>query len=343
MSEPVAPVVVTMGDPAGVGGDCLLKAWAEHRASLPPFFVIDDPGRLGALALKLKLDCSIQTISDPDEAHTHFSKALPVLPVDPPLSTPAALGTPDPNNAPAVIGAIDKAVMLVKSGKAAAMVTNPIHKASMQDSGFAHPGHTEYLGHLAGPGSQPVMMLASAKVRNGLRVVPVTIHLAHVDAAKTLTTDLIVTHGTITAAALKQDFGIAEPRIAVAALNPHAGEDGKFGNEENRVIAPAVAALQSKGINATGPLPADTLFHTDARESADAVLCMYHDQALIPLKTLDFYGGVNVTLGLPFVRTSPDHGTAFSLAGTGKARCDSLVAALRMAAEIADARATVIG
>ncbi|NKB43765.1 MAG: 4-hydroxythreonine-4-phosphate dehydrogenase PdxA [Alphaproteobacteria bacterium] len=339
MSEPVAPVVVTMGDPAGIGGDCLLKAWTEHRASLPPFFVIDDPGRLGALALKLKLDCSIQTIADPSEAHAQFEKALPVLPVDPPLSAPAELGTPDSNNASAVIGAIDKAVMFVQNSQAAAMVTNPIHKASMQDAGFAHPGHTEYLGQLAGPGNQPVMMLASAKVRNGLRVVPVTIHLAHTDAAAALTTDIIISHGTITAAALQQDFGLEEPRIAVAALNPHAGEDGKFGDEEARVIAPAVAALQDIGVNAFGPLPADTLFHTDARGMADAVLCMYHDQALIPLKTLDFYGGVNVTLGLPFVRTSPDHGTAFDLAGTGKARCDSLVAALRMAAEIANTRA----
>ncbi|MGB1875825.1 MAG: 4-hydroxythreonine-4-phosphate dehydrogenase PdxA [Rhodospirillaceae bacterium] len=335
MSEPVSPVVVTMGDPAGVGGDCLLKAWTEHRDSLSPFFVIDDPGRLGALALQLKLDCSIQTIARPDETHDHFAKALPVMPVDPPLSAPAKLGTPDSINASAVIGAIDKAVTLVQDGHASSMVTNPIHKASMQDAGFTHPGHTEYLGHLAGPGIQPVMMLASAKVRGGLRVIPVTIHIAHADAANALTTDAIVNHGTIVSAALEQDFGVKSPRIAVAALNPHAGEDGKFGNEETRIITPAVNALQDKGINAFGPLPADTLFHTDARETADAVLCMYHDQALIPLKTLDFYGGVNVTLGLPFVRTSPDHGTAFSLAGTGTARCDSLVAAIRMAAEVA--------
>lgn len=335
MSEPVAPVVVTMGDPAGVGGDCLLKAWVEHRESLPPFFVIDDPGRLGALALQLKLDCSIQTIAGPDETHDHFTKALPVLPVNPPLSAPATLGTPDSKNASAVMGAIDKAVALVKDGHASSMVTNPIHKASMQDAGFTHPGHTEYLGQLAGPGSQPVMMLASARVRGGLRVIPVTIHIAHADAANALTTDAIVNHGTVVALALEQDFGVESPRLAVAALNPHAGEDGKFGDEETRIITPAVSALQDKGINAFGPLPSDTLFHTDAREAADAVLCMYHDQALIPLKTLDFYGGVNVTLGLPFVRTSPDHGTAFSIAGTGTARCDSLVAAIRMAAEIA--------
>jgi 4-hydroxythreonine-4-phosphate dehydrogenase len=339
MTGPVAPVAVTMGDPAGIGGDILLKAWSAHRDSLPPFFVIDDPGRLAALALQLKLDCSLQTIARPEEAPRYFAKALPVLPLDPPLATPAVLGTPDPRNADAVIGAIDTAVQLVRSGQAAALVTNPIHKASLYDSGFAYPGHTEYLGHLAGPECQPVMMLASAKVRGGLRVVPVTIHLAHKEAAQALTTAAIVAHGAITARALTQDFGIKAPRLTVAALNPHAGEGGKFGDEEADIIAPAVAALRDMGIDATGPWPADTLFHADARDTADAVLCMYHDQALIPLKTLDFYGGVNVTLGLPFVRTSPDHGTAFALAGTGTARCDSLVAAIRLAAEIAQARA----
>lgn len=341
MSKPVAPVVVTMGDPAGIGGDVLLKAWTEHRSDLPPFFAVDDPGRLGALALQLKLDCSIQTISNPAEALGHFSKALPVLPVDPPLATPACTGEPETKNVAAVIGAIDTAVRLAKSGEASAMVTNPIHKSIMQDAGFAFPGHTEYLGHLAGPNAQSVMMLASAKVRNGLRVVPVTIHLSHADAATSLTTEAIIRYGEITAQALTQDFGIDSPRLAVAALNPHAGEDGKFGDEESRIIAPAIAALKSSGIEAFGPLPADTLFHTDARADADAVLCMYHDQALIPLKTLDFYGGVNVTLGLPFIRTSPDHGTAFDLAGTGRARCDSLVAAIKMAADIAAKRAQV--
>ncbi len=337
------PLAVTMGDPAGIGGDIVLKAYTEHRSTLPPFFVIDDPGRLGALALALKLDCSLQTISAPDEASRFFSSALPVLPVDPPLAVPATLGTPDSANAVAVIGAIDTAVRLVRAGEAAALVTNPIHKASLQDRGFGHPGHTEYLGALAGPGVQPVMMLASNKVKNGLRVVPVTIHLAHADAAKALTTDAIAEHGRITARALRQDFGIAAPRLAVAALNPHGGESGKFGNEEADIIAPAVELLRSAGIDVSGPLPADTLFHGDARANHDAVLCMYHDQALIPLKTLDFYGGVNVTLGLPFVRTSPDHGTAFGLAGTGQARCDSLVAAIQMADTIATNRAVAKG
>lgn len=334
------PLAVTMGDPAGIGGDIVLKAWLAHRAILPPFFVIDDPGRLSALALQLKLDCSIQTITEPEETATYFSKALPVLPVDPPLAEPATLGTPSSANADSVIGAIDTAVRLVRDGQASGLVTNPIHKANLQDAGFAYPGHTEYLGHLSGPGHQPVMMLASNTVRGGLRVVPVTIHVSHREAAQTLTTESIVTHGKITAAALRQDFGSETPRLAVAALNPHAGEDGKFGDEEQTIIAPAIATLQDEGIDAFGPLPADTLFHKDARKTHDAVLCMYHDQALIPLKTLDFYGGVNVTLGLPFVRTSPDHGTAFSLAGTGTARCDSLVAALHVASDIATHRHT---
>lgn len=336
------PLAVTMGDPAGIGGDVTLQAWTKHRAILPPFFVIDDPGRLSALALQLKLDCSIQTISGPDETSTYFSKALPVLPVDPALAEPATFGTPNPANADAIIGSIDTAVRLVRDGEASGLVTNPIHKASLQDAGFSYPGHTEYLGHLSGPGHQPVMMLASNTVRGGLRVIPVTIHLAHREAAHALTTETIVTHGEIVAAALQADFGINAPRLAVAALNPHAGEDGKFGDEEQTLITPAITALRDKGIDATGPLPADTLFHKDARENHDAVLCMYHDQALIPLKTLDFYGGVNVTLGLPFVRTSPDHGTAFSLAGTGTARCDSLVAALHVASDIAAHRATAL-
>ncbi len=327
-----------MGDPAGIGGDTVLRAWADHRGTVPPFFVIDDPGRLSALALALKLDCSIQTLSGPSEAHTHFAHALPVLPVQPPLAVPATPGTPDTANATAVIGAIDTAVALVRAGEASALVTNPIHKASLQDAGFAYPGHTEYLGHLADLGTQAVMMLVSGGSEGGLRVVPVTVHLALKDAAAALTTESIVAHGTITAAALQQDFGIANPRLAVAALNPHGGEDGKFGTEEIDIIAPAVTALRARGLTVDGPRPADTLFHAEARSTFDAVLCMYHDQALIPLKALDFYGGVNVTLGLPFVRTSPDHGTAFDLAGSGIARCDSLVAAIHLAATLAARR-----
>ncbi len=325
------PVAVTMGDPAGIGGEIVLRAWMEHREVLPPFFVIDDPGRLGALALTLKFKCAIQTLDNPSQTAEHFAQALPVLTVDPPLPAPASPGKPDSTHALAVIGAIDQAIECVQMGEAAALVTNPIHKASLKKGGFKHPGHTEYLSDRAGSDSNAVMML----VAGDLRVVPVTIHLALKDAAGALTKDSIVRHGLVTATALTKDFGIERPRLAVAALNPHGGEEGTFGQEEIDVIAPAVAVLRDRGLTVDGPKPADTLFHMEARSTYDAVLCMYHDQALIPLKTLDFYGGVNVTLGLPFVRTSPDHGTAFGIAGTGVARCDSLVAAIRMAADIA--------
>ncbi len=323
-----------MGDPAGVGGEIALRAWVDHREFLPPFFVIDDPGRLSALALTLKLDCALQTIASVVDAPSYFTDALPVLTVDPPLTSPSKAGVPNPENAPSVIGAIDQAVALAQAGDVSAVVTNPIHKASLQQSGFSYPGHTEYLGHLAGQDSAAVMMLTGG----GLRVVPVTVHLSLKDAAETLTTEAIVSHGLVAASALKRDFAIENPRLAVAALNPHAGEDGKFGTEEADIIVPAIETLKARGLIVDGPRPADTLFHDEARTQYDAVLCMYHDQALIPLKTLDFYGGVNVTLGLPFVRTSPDHGTAFDIAGTGIARCDSLVVAIRLAADIAAAR-----
>ena len=332
MTGPTAlPVAVTMGDPAGIGGELVLRTWMEHRRDLPPFFVIDDPGRLSALALSLKFKCAIQTLDHPSQTGDYFDRALPVIEVNPSLTAPVTPGKPEPAHAPVIIGAIDQAVEYVQMGDAAAFVTNPIHKASLRQEGFAFPGHTEYLSHRAGSDSEAVMML----VTDDLRVVPVTIHIALKDAADALTQESIVRHGVVTAAALTQDFGIAHPRLAVAALNPHAGENGAFGQEELEVIAPAVSALQQRGLTIDGPRPADTLFHADARAKYDAVLCMYHDQALIPLKTLDFYGGVNVTLGLPFVRTSPDHGTAFDIAGTGVARCDSLVAAIRLAADIA--------
>ena len=333
-TQSVPPVAVTMGDPAGIGGDIILRAWLEHRDTMPPFFAIDDPGRLSSLALRLKLECSIQTISSGGEAQDHFSKALPVLPINKLLISPSQPGTPNSENSHAVIGAIDQAVELTRSGEASALVTNPIHKASLQEIGFSFPGHTEYLGHLAGSGTNSVMMLTGG----GLRVVPVTVHMALRDAVTALTSDAIVRCGMVTAAALKTDFGIREPRLAVAALNPHAGEDGNFGTEEVDIISPAISRLSELGACIKGPFPADTLFHKDARQTYDAVLCMYHDQALIPLKTLDFYGGVNVTLGLPFIRTSPDHGTAFDVAGTGTARCDSLVSAIRLAANIAGTR-----
>ena len=330
-------LALTMGDPAGIGGEITLRAWAARRTNTPPFFVIDDNTRLEALAARFDIPCPVVRLTDPSDAPGIFSRALPVLAPERPLPAPVALGVPTPTAAATVIGAIDQAVNLVKSGAADALVTNPIHKASLQGAGFTYPGHTEYLGHLAG-GVGAVMMLAV----EGLRVVPVTVHVALEDVARALTTAAILNCGRVTAAALKSDFGIARPRLAVAALNPHAGEGGRFGDQEVRIIAPAVAQLRAEGIDASGPSPADTLFHAGARARFDAVLCMYHDQALIPLKTIDFAGGVNVTLGLPFVRTSPDHGTAFDIAGRGIADPSSLLAALLMAGTIAARRASLV-
>ena len=251
-----------------------------------------------------------------------------------PLVRPVAPGHPDPANGPAVVAAIRRAVELAQAGRAAGVVTNPINKKVLAASGFPHPGHTEYLGEITGT-ARPVMMLACP----GLRVVPVTVHLPLRDAIGALSTEMIVAAGEITARALTTDFAIRDPRLAIAGLNPHAGEDGMLGSEEGAVIAPAVARLKAAGIAAFGPAPADSLFHARARETYDAVICMYHDQALIPLKTVDFDSGVDVTLGLPIVRTSPDHGTAFEIAGKGVARESSLIAALAMAREIAANRA----
>jgi len=326
---PAAPIAVTMGEPAGIGGDITLMAWQRRTADLPCFFVIDDPARLAALSRRLGLDVPVESIAAPDAAPAVFGRALPVLVET--LPDGIVPGRPLPAAAPAVLRAIDRAVDLVMAGRAAGMVTNPIHKATLYEAGFTHPGHTEYLAEKAGLATPPVMMLACAE----LRVVPVTIHLPLRQAIEALTGDAIVHCGRVCAAALRSGFGVSAPRIAVAGLNPHAGESGHLGTEDAALIAPAVERLRQEGIDATGPFPADTLFHEAARRRYDAVLCMYHDQALIPIKTIDFDGGVNVTLGLPFIRTSPDHGTAFDIAGTGRARPESLMAALRMAAAMA--------
>ena len=261
-----------------------------------------------------------------------FAEALPVVAVG--GTARCAPGRPDPADAPLVIRSIDMAVADVRAGCAAAVVTNPINKDVLYRAGFPHPGHTEYLAELAGGGARSVMMLASPQ----LRVVPVTIHLALRRAIEALSSAAIVEAGRVTQAALVRDFGVAAPVIAVAGLNPHAGEAGALGREDLEIVAPAVAELRAAGIDARGPLAADTMFHAAARRGYDAALCMYHDQALIPIKTLDFDGAVNVTLGLPFIRTSPDHGTAFDIAGSGTARPDSLIAALRLAAETAARR-----
>jgi 4-hydroxythreonine-4-phosphate dehydrogenase len=254
-----------------------------------------------------------------------------------PLASPVVPGRPDPANAAAVVQAVERAVQLVKAGAAAALVTSPIYKKVLYDAGFHFPGHTEFLAALAGEDVRPVMMLAG----EGLRVVPVTIHVSLRHAIDSLRTEEIVRAAYVTEAALRHDFGIASPRLAVAGLNPHAGEEGAMGREELDIIAPAVRVLKERGIFALGPVPPDTLFRARARQGYDAAICMYHDQALIPLKALDSDGGVNVTLGLPFVRTSPDHGTAFDIAGTGHASENSMMAALKLAASIAARRIAV--
>jgi 4-hydroxythreonine-4-phosphate dehydrogenase len=325
-----------MGEPAGVGGDITLDAYAHRQddgndGALPPFFVIDCPDRLSALAARLGLSVTIREIASPEDACAVFPEALPVLRQDLPVPVPP--GRADPANGSAVLASIERAVALARAGRAGGVVTNPINKAVLKAAGFPHPGHTEFLGELAG-GATPVMMLACP----GLRVVPVTIHLSLRDAVDALRREDIVTLGRLTAEGLRENFGIDRPRLAVAALNPHAGENGVMGREEIDIIAPAVADLRALGIDASGPAPTDTLFHEAARARYDAALCMTHDHALIPLKTIDFSGGVNITLGLPFIRTSPDHGTAFDIAGTGKADATSLRAALRMASEMAALR-----
>ena len=326
------PLALTMGEPAGIGGEIALKAWLGREDAIPPYYIIDDPERLAALAADLDWPVPIRAITSPSETGATFPVALPVVPVR--GMAQARPGRPDPVNAPAVLAAIDAAVDDVRSGRAAAMVTNPVHKDSLYRAGFRHPGHTEYLAELAGGAFTPVMMLVCPE----LRVVPVTIHLPLRQAVDTLDAPAIVTAGKIVHAALRRDFGIAAPVLAIAGLNPHAGEAGGLGREEIDIIAPAIAALRAEGVDARGPFAADTMFHAEARRGYDAALCMYHDQALIPIKTIDFDGGVNVTLGLPFVRTSPDHGTAFAIAGTGSARPASLIAALRLAARMAATR-----
>jgi 4-hydroxythreonine-4-phosphate dehydrogenase len=334
-ARPIAPpaIALTMGEPAGIGGEIALKAWSARRDGVPPFVAIDDPVRLAELARRIGLDVPLATVDEPGAATAAFAEALPVLPVS--LARPCEPGRPTVQNARTVIASLDRAIALARAGTVAAVVTNPIHKKTLYDAGFAHPGHTEYLGAAAGLAHEPVMML----VGGGLRVVPVTVHMALRAALDALTPALIVEKAGIAAAALARDFAIDRPRLAIAGVNPHAGEDGTMGAEDRDIVAPAVALLRRRGIDAFGPVPPDTMFHARARAGYDAAICMYHDQALIPLKTLAFDRGVNVTLGLPFVRTSPDHGTAFDIAGTGRADPASLIAALRCAAAIAAARA----
>lgn len=327
-------LALTMGDPAGIGPDITLGAWSNRaRLGLPAFLFIGDPATLEARAQALGLKVPIR-LSSPETAADVFETALPVLPLQ--LEQPVHPGAGDPGNAGPVIEAIRLAVELTLAGRTRAVVTNPIAKSVLYASGFAFPGHTEFLADLAstalGRPVRPVMLLTGPD----LRVAPVTIHIPLADVATALSTAAIVETAEIMAADLIARFGVPAPRIAIAGLNPHAGEDGALGAEDAATIAPAVARLRAAGIDATGPLPADTMFHAEARRNYDAALCMYHDQALIPAKTLAFHDSVNATLGLPFIRTSPDHGTAFSLAGRGSARHDSLAAALHLAQAMAE-------
>ena len=312
------PVALSCGEPAGIGPEIAQLAWQELKGDVP-FLWLGDPAHL-------PLDMPWEVVNDPAAAIEVAGHALPVWKI--PFDGAPTKGTADPANACGVIQAIEEGVSLVQHGAAKALCTAPIHKAALQDgAGFAFPGHTEFLAHLAGV-EDVVMMLACAQ----LRVVPATIHIALKEVPAAFTEEVLRAQVAITHDALRDDFGIARPRIAVAGLNPHAGEDGKMGDEELTWMRAAIARLQSEGFDIKGPLPADTMFHARAREGYDVAICAYHDQALIPIKTLDFDGGVNVTLGLPFRRTSPDHGTAFDIAGKGLARPDSLIAALKMAA-----------
>jgi 4-hydroxythreonine-4-phosphate dehydrogenase len=328
------PLALTLGDPAGIGPDITLLAWtARTQEAIPPFVLVGDAGVLAERARTLGLTVPLAEISEPGAAAGLFPRALPVLPVA--SAGPVVAGRPDQAAVPAITQSIESAVCLVQHGAASAVVTNPIAKAVLYGAGFPFPGHTEFLAALASAEGRPlhaVMMLASPM----LKVVPVTIHVPLKDVPLLLTEDLVLATIEITARDLGRYFGVERPRLAVSGLNPHAGESGAMGIEDETIIRPAIETLQNEGIEAFGPLPADTMFHARARQNYDAAICMYHDQALIPAKALAFDETVNVTLGLPFVRTSPDHGTAFDIAGKGIARPDSLIAALKLARRLAD-------
>jgi 4-hydroxythreonine-4-phosphate dehydrogenase len=331
----VLPLALTLGEPAGIGPDLAVAIWHRRRElDLPPFYIVADETFLRRRTTALGLETPLASVA-PSSAVAAFASALPV--VDLGVVVTAGPSHPDGSSAPAAIASIRKAVSAVLSGQAAAIVTNPVAKNVLYKSGFPEPGHTEFLASLVqeatGETLRPVMMLWSPE----LAVVPVTIHLPLREIFSHLSADLIVETGRIVARDLSRRFRLPAPRLVVAGLNPHAGEDGMLGDEDRAIVAPAVARLRAAGIDANGPLPADTLFHAEARSRYDAALCMYHDQALIPIKTLAFDHAVNVTLGLPIVRTSPDHGTAFDIAGKGVADPSSLVAALRLAARLASA------
>jgi 4-hydroxythreonine-4-phosphate dehydrogenase len=327
------PLALTQGDPSGIGAEIALKAWREiRRKAGAPFLVLGDPAHFERVARALGLAVPIRQ-TGAEDAERVFAEALPIIALK--ASVIGTPGRPSPADASATIEAIERAVEMVATGCASAIVTNPIAKEVLYAAGFRHPGHTEFLGELAsryfGDDAHPVMMLWSPE----LAVVPATIHIPLAKVPAQLTRELLVETGRIVAKDMIKRFGIAEPRLAFCGLNPHAGEAGSIGREEIEVLVPAIAALQRAGVRATGPFPADTLFHAGARDRYDAVIAMYHDQALIPIKTIAFDSAVNVTLGLPFVRTSPDHGTAFDIAGQGRADPSSLIAAINLAARLA--------
>jgi 4-hydroxythreonine-4-phosphate dehydrogenase len=329
------PLALTSGEPAGIGPDIALGAWLQRaELDLPPFYLLGDRAFFAERAKILGLNVEFADAT-PESACAAFASALPVVGTG--ETATARPGQPDASSAGAALASIRHAVDHIRTGQASAVVTNPIAKSVLYRAGFRHPGHTEFLAELAANGGaapQPVMMLWSP----ALAVVPVTIHVSLRDALADLTTELIVSTARIAVADLKARFGVAAPRLAISGLNPHAGEDGSLGTEDITVVQPAIDILRRDGIDARGPLPADTMFHAAARQTYDCAICMYHDQALIPIKTIAFEDAVNVTLGLPFIRTSPDHGTAFDIAGTGKANPSSLVAALRLAARMAAAK-----
>jgi len=326
------PLALTLGEPAGIGPDITIAAWLRrNELKLPAFYLLGDEALIARRATALGTDVKIARVRA-EEAVAAFPDALPVVSTGE-IAT-AEPGRPDDSSGPAALASIRQAVADVRKGRASAVVTNPIAKSVLYRAGFRHPGHTEFLAELAahdGRAPQPVMMLWSPQ----LAVVPVTVHASLRDALAQLSSELIVSTVRIVAAELTSRFGASRPRIAISGLNPHAGEDGSLGHEEQTIVTPAIKILRNEGIEARGPLPADTMFHDAARKTYDCAVCMYHDQALIPIKTLAFDDAVNVTLGLPFIRTSPDHGTAFDIAGTGKANPASLIAALQLANRMA--------
>ena len=334
MPDP-APLAVSLGDPAGIGPELICEAWFRRKTEiLPPFFVAGGGAKLlHAAAMVRGLKVPIAIIAHPAEAASQFPHALPVLGHDDAAYCP---GAPDEDGARLAFASLRHATQLAFAGEASGLVTGPVAKALLARVGFAHPGQTEFVAQACRVAAQDAVMLLAGP---SLRTVPLTVHVGLVEVPALITTDLICARATITAAGLRRDFGIAQPRIAITALNPHGGEGGRFGDEEARIIAPAIATLQASGIDATGPHSADALFAPHMRASFDVAICMYHDQALIPIKALDFDSGVNMTLGLPIVRTSPDHGTAFAIAGKGLAHPGATIAAIRMAGQCAARRA----